>query len=120
MTIAQDFLTQTEALKQLYSFDERNDEPVKIEAYLEQYPFLIPLLHEAYPKIRQYFPDADLYLEVFRFYDTGGDEIQMFAKIAPTCEPEESVQVLNRFDHEWWYEASERAQGKLEFTVEYR
>ena len=44
----------------------------------------------------------------------------MFAKIAPTCEPEESVQVLNRFDHEWWYEASERAQGKLEFTVEYR
>ena len=120
MTIAQDFLTQTEALKQLYSFDERDDEPGTVEAYLEQYPFLIPLLHEAYPKIWQYFPDADLYLEIFRFYDTGGHEIQLFADISPTCEPEALVEVLDRFGMDWWLDNRERAQGKIEIMVEYR
>ena len=113
-------MTQTEALKQLYTFDEQDDEPVQLEAYLEQYPFLIPLLHEAYSKIRQYFPDADLYLEIFRFYDTDRHEIQLFVNVSPTCEPEESVQVLDRFGMDWWLDNRGRAQGKMEITVEYK
>lgn len=115
MTITQDFLTKTEALKQFYFFDK----PEKVIEYLEENPFLIPLLIEAHSKIAKYFPNAPLYLEVYTFQNTGNNS-KLFLEIVPSCEPEEAGEMLETFGDDWWLAASEAAQNKLEIMIEYR
>lgn len=51
-----------EALEQLYTFRGRTE----VLQFLNQYPFLVPVLLEAPDKIRHYFPDSQLFLEVDR------------------------------------------------------
>src|SRR5215472_16363143 len=47
-------------IEKLYIFRD----PPEVTSFLEEYPFLIPLLQEARMHIRRYFPDSDVILEV--------------------------------------------------------
>lgn len=47
-------------LEQSYTFRGRD----QVLQFLEQYPLLIPVFLEAPDKIRHYFPDSQLFLEV--------------------------------------------------------
>ena len=51
-----------ELLEQLYTWRGRTE----ILQFVDQYPFLVPVLLEAPQKIRQYFPDSGLFLEYTR------------------------------------------------------
>jgi hypothetical protein len=48
-----------ESLENLYNFRQKT----QVLEFLEKHPFLIPLLLEAHPHIRQHFPDSPLFLE---------------------------------------------------------
>ncbi len=104
-----------EALEKLYSYRR----PDEVKKYIKAYPFLVPLLVEAYDKIGEYFgsnpavilevvtdPEADDYRELFAFIQTN------FA-------PEEVLDRINRLDQEWGLDASHRSDGKLCIHTEF-
>ena len=115
MTITQDLLAQNESLEQHYTLVR----PAEVKAYLEQYPFLMPILQQAPTKIHAYFPAAQLYLEVYTFRDSEGEECNLFVYISPNSEPEAAVETKSRFDDAWGLDALDAAQGRLGITVEY-
>ena len=47
-------------IDKLYTLRDANE----VTGFLEENPFLIPLLQEAYMHIKEYFPDSDVVLEV--------------------------------------------------------
>src|SRR5579864_4905737 len=48
------------SIENLYIFEDANE----VTSFLEENPFLIPLLQEAHTHIKEYFPDSDVMLEV--------------------------------------------------------
>ncbi|MDI6792306.1 MAG: hypothetical protein QME81_05485 [bacterium] len=102
-------------LEQLYAFRERGE----VLWFLERYPFLGSLLLEASGKIGSYFPDSQLFLEVFTDPETINN-YQLVISIATNLAPNEAVERLEWFDEDWWLDALDRAQEKLCINVEFR
>ena len=106
------YLEQLHALQQWYIF---RDDRIKILHFLEIYPFLVPLLIEAYYKIEKYFP----YSLVFLAITTDPEEFginQLVAFIATDLGPDQASDALSNFDKKWWLSALKRAKGKLCIT----
>jgi hypothetical protein len=101
-------------LEQLYNFRE----PVRVNSFLNQYRFLVPLLLEASPKISKYFPGKGASLQVIIDPEVEQDE-QLMVIIIETSSPDEVYDRLERFDNEWWIGAVGRAKGKLCVDVEF-
>lgn len=94
----------------------RRDE---VMSFLKAYPFLVPLLEEAYGKIAEYFETfSSVVLEVITEPEAENDR-ELFAFIRTGLPVDEALARLERFDEEWWLEASDRAQGKLCIHVEF-
>lgn len=107
-------MTTTQPLERMYLFRE----PAKVTEFLESYPFLISLLLEAYDTIRNYFPDAQVFLEVIADQEAVNyKELVIF--IATDLKPDEALDRLDQFDENWWLDASDRARGKLSIHVEF-
>ena len=108
-------VSQTEIglLERLYTFREREE----VLWFLERYPFLVPLLLEAYYEIEKYFPHSQVFLEVVTDPEAI-DDYQLIAFIATNFGPDEAVDRLEQFDEDWWLDALNRAQGKLCIDVE--
>lgn len=84
--------------------------------FLESNSFLIDLLEEAAPKIREYFgADTEVLLELCK--DPEGHEV--FARIITKLEPKEALAILDCFDDEWWLDVSPRAKRALNFALRY-
>jgi hypothetical protein len=101
-------------LEKLYIFRNAND----VTSFLEENPFLIPLLQDAYTHIKEYFPDSDVFLKVAHDPEFIGQK-QLVAFIAVKQTAEEASQALDRFDEGWGLEAWERAEDKLCITLEF-
>jgi hypothetical protein len=86
-----------EALKQLYTFREQTE----VLQFLKQYPFLIPVLLEAPEKIRHYFPDCQLFLEVSIDPEII-DYVLLVLSILINLDPDEAVDRLHQLDKDWW------------------
>jgi HEPN domain-containing protein len=94
--------------------------PDEVKEFLQTYPFLLPLIIEAYSKIQTYFEsDPSLVLEVVTGQDTPGD-CQLVVFIQTNRQPEDALARLDRLNAEWWREASHRSQNKLCIHIEYR
>ena len=102
-------------IEKLYLFRDAND----VKSFLEENPFLISLLQEAYIHIREYFPHSDVVLEVVTDPEIMGEK-DLVAFIVVEQTAEEASQALDRLDEEWWMEALDRAQDKLHITLECR
>ncbi len=102
-------------LERLYRFRERLD----VLGFLERYPFLIPLLLEAYGKIGEYFPYSQVFLEVVTDPEATND-YQLVLFIATNLDPDEADDRFERFDEDWWLDALDRAQGMLCINLEFR
>lgn len=103
-----------ELLQLLYTFRE----PAEVLKFLERDQFLAPFLIEAYSKIRQYFPNSRVFLEV----DTDPEERnsqQLVAFIATKFSPDEALCRLKQFDEDWWLDALDQAQTKLCINLEF-
>lgn len=95
-----------ESLERLYTSREQTE----VLQFIEQYPFLVPLLLEIHPHIRHHFPDSPLFLEYVP--DPEIDDPQLVVYIVTGLEPEEALDRLDLFD-EWWEEVENRGQGKM-------
>jgi hypothetical protein len=105
----------TQLLEREYIFRDRR----QVKDFLENHPFLLPLLFEAYGKIRIYFePYPQVFLEVVTDPEVPED-IKLVAFIQTSIEPEEALKKLNRLDCEWWLQAMDRARGRLCIHLEF-
>ena len=101
-------------LEKLYIFRD----PSEVTSFLEENPFLIPLLVESYPYIKKHFPDADVFLEVAHDPEIIG-YVQLVALIAVRQTAEEAEDALDRLDEEWDPDAMERSEDKFLITLEF-
>ena len=105
--------TQTDSLDQ---FDLRNEG--RVRQYLQQYPFLPPLLIEAQAHIKRLFsPDAGTALEVTD--DPSDGSLQLYLIISTGLKAAAAYDLFERLDQEWWLEACERAQFRLNIIPEF-
>lgn len=86
--------------------------------FLEMYPFLVPLLFEAYDEIGEHFSHPLIYLSVAGDPEEFTTD-QLVVSIATTLNPEDAVHALGEFDKAWWLNSLKRAQGKLCITLEF-
>jgi len=100
--------------EQRYVLRRRNE----VISFLKRYRFLVSLLLEVYDKITEYFgPSPEVVLEVFS--DPEAEYRELFALVRTNLSPSAALACLERFDQEWWLDASERAQCMLNVDVEY-
>ena len=98
-----------EALEKLYT----HRRPMEVKGFIKAYPFLVPLLVEAYDKIGEYFgSNPEIVLEVVTDPE-GFDDRQLVAFIQGLANPDEALAKLGAFDKGWWLEASHKSRGKL-------
>ena len=104
-----------QALERQYVFKDRD----QVFSFLENHPFLVTLLLEAYSKIETYFPEyPQVSLEVIIDPEVP-DDIQLVASIRVNLSPEEALERLDSFDRQWWLQSMDRAKGELCIDVEF-
>ncbi len=101
-------------LENLYTFREQ----AKIYEFLDQHPFLVPVLLEAPDKIRHYFPDSQLFLEVLVDPESI-DWIQLALSILVKIHPHEAVSRLHQLDDNWSGGLSHQVHQQFFTTLEY-
>jgi hypothetical protein len=104
-----------QALERQYVFKDRD----QVFHYLENHPFLVPLLLEAYSKIDTFFPEyPQVLLEVVTDPEVP-DDTQLVASIRVNLSPDEALERLDSFDRQWWLPSMDRAKGELCIHVEF-
>jgi len=89
-----------------------------VDALLNAHPELVGLLAEARAHVSGVFGEAAPVR--LKLVPEDGDELHsLFADVHTADDPMVAYEKLNRFEDEWWLDASERAQGLLHFSVEF-
>lgn len=104
--------TDIESLEQLYTFQGKTE----VLQFLEQYPFLVPILLKGYEPTRKYFPDAQLFLQVVTDPEAASkddDMLWIFIERPLDFDPEAAIDTLEQLDDDWCIDAEKHAQGKL-------
>jgi len=92
----------------------------EVFAFLDENPFLIPLLLEAQEKIEVYFRNSFVYLEMETDRELAPEPL-LLVVISPNYQPEEAFQKFRLFSRVWWLDvAMKRTQNKLHIRIEYR
>jgi hypothetical protein len=103
--------TDISVLKDAYQFTSED-----VGSFLAKNGFLVDLLMEAAPKIKKYFgAETRVLLEL----SADNENSEIFARIATQMKPKEALAVLERFDEQWWFDASPRAKCLLNFALRY-
>jgi len=103
------------SLSQNYTF-RRSSEVLE---FLSDNVSLMPLIEEAYRKIREYFPEEKLILEVVADPEVDNEkELMIF--IHTTLNPDEALERLDMLDENWWLDASLEAGEKLCVHMEFQ
>ena len=110
------YLKQLDLLQQWYVF---RGERTGILRFLERYPFLVPLLVEAFYNIQKFFPYSLIYLMVSTDPEESGTD-RLVAFISTDLGPDEALDALSAFDKRWWLNSLKGSQGKLCITLEFR
>ena len=106
--------TDIELLEQLYTFREQ----IEVLEFLDKHPFLIPVLLEAPEKIRQYFPDSQLFPEVVPDVEII-DLVLLILSIRINLDPNDAVDRLNQLDWNWGLHNSSEVRSNFFTTLEY-
>jgi hypothetical protein len=104
--------TEVEALERSYTLRE----PQQVWEFLAKYPFLVPVLLEAPEKIKQYFPDSKLFLEVVPDPEII-DWVPLVLSINTTLDPDDAVDRQNQLDKDWWLNNTSHEVRKKLFTL---
>jgi hypothetical protein len=102
------------SLNKRYTFRK----PPEVFEFLVDNTSLIPLVEEVYGKIRDYFPAAKLFLEVFTDPETDGDK-ELVIFIRTNLHPDEAFSKLERLDETWWLDATSDTGENLCIHVEF-
>jgi hypothetical protein len=92
--------------------------PAQVQAFLDENPFLMPLLPEIRRKLRDYFPDSPVSLMVASDPDEAG-RLQLIVAVIIDLLPGAAIDRLGEFDRDWWLENLDRARGKVCIDFEY-
>lgn len=104
-----------ETLGQRYEFED----PLAVNRFLRENPWLIGLLLGARQKIRDYFdPDTRATLRVVVDPEAREDE-RLFVYIQTGLPPKEALAHLSDLDDGWWLEALSGARHQMTIDVEY-
>ena len=107
--------TEIEQIEKLYILRNRSE----VLKFIEQSPFLIPVLLEAPDKIRDYFPGDSLILDIAIDPESSSiDDDKLVLLIATDIDADESVDRLWELDKAWWLNASRRSQHKMFTNLE--
>jgi hypothetical protein len=94
-------------------------EEARVRSFLEKNAFLAPLLLRANRKIRDYF-DASSIIVLEVSVDPENAKFQeLWARIQTHLSPADALQILTRFDEEWWVQASAASKNLLNIKLEY-
>ncbi len=104
---------EIESLEQFYTFRERE----KVLSFLNDHAFLIPLLLTGQEKLKPYFPDATLFLEVSTDPEIIGDT-SLIASVATSFSIKKALKKEEQFDRDWWFKVWDQANDKLHFFTE--
>ena len=104
------------ALAQQYQLRGAED----VEAYLEEYPFLFPLLFEAVSPIERIFgKDARRVIEVAADPEAESGRGKLYLLIQTRDNVEDALAKQDQLDHEWWLSAFSRACCRMNVDVEF-
>jgi hypothetical protein len=121
------FPTLTEALSGYrLRYDSGHNQPAQavdarqgdIQEFLGRHPHLLSLLPEIADRAHDYFTGSQLFLSVVRDPEEL-DREQLAVTIATSLSPSDAVDRLEEFDHGWWLNNLNRAQGKVCVDVEF-
>lgn len=99
-------------LQSLYEF--RN--PVAVRAFVDDHPYLVPVLLEAYTAIQQYLPASRMVLDTFIDREEGVQS-QLVLTVVMDVPVEEVTTRLVAFDEGWWLEKSRTTHDRLTITA---
>ena len=88
----------------------------EVKIFLEQNPFLIPLVSATYENIRKYFTYSDVTLD-FEIDPEDGTE-SLAAHVVTELPLEEAYKQLKQFDWQWWLNVLDQAQSKFYVDME--
>jgi hypothetical protein len=93
-------------------------EPASAIDFLQEHQELVALLNESYKEIRKYFPSEDLKLELVSDREIAEDR-QLFVYINTSLSVTDALKKLDEFDKKWWLERIDRANGLLNFNLQF-
>ena len=104
--------TQLESLKQSYIFPE-SAHSLDVINFLENNPFLVPILLEARGQIHKYFPNSHLYLQSINDPEFDNPQLAVYIVRPENMNSEKLLDTLDRLEDDWWMDAEGRSQGKM-------
>ena len=112
------FTSQMQQIAHSYTLRERTE----IFQFFREYPSFIPLLIEAFPKIKKYFRDSQIFLQFVADPDEMGQNNNgdLVVSIVTYLTPLEAVENLEQFYQKWWFYASSdfESSEKICFNLE--
>lgn len=110
----EDFSKELQYLSTIYNF--RN--PDGISEFLSDKLSVIHLLKDVYKKIREYFPNENLFLEVLYDFEVPNEkELVIFIQTNLTVD--EAIDKLKQFDEEWTFKSLQSLKENLCINLEF-
>ncbi|HEX9987715.1 MAG TPA: hypothetical protein VGE45_04455 [Chloroflexia bacterium] len=91
-----------------------------VRHFLERQAFLVPILNEALLQIAEYFPQAQVVLDLSSDAEGSPSDEQLLLLIGTNLSSDVALVQLKCFDRDWWLDKVDQAQGKLIINVELR
>lgn len=86
--------------------------------WLDAHPTLYPVLEQAAPSIKHYFPDSQIYLDLVFDHEEEG-LVQLIAAIGTTLDVGDALELLDRFYDEWWENNQPYVENEFFFKVRF-
>jgi len=86
--------------------------PDEIKIFLEQNTFLYEIIKLTPKKIKEYFPNSNLYLEIKSDIEIDSMK-KLIVLIENDMELEEGKETLDTFYDDWWFDASLKTKAKM-------
>ena len=93
--------------------------PIELCGFITQQPNLLVILEQAPSKIREYFPDSPLSLELVADPEEPGF-VELVVRIGTTHEPKLAARALMALNRDDWLRESRQEKSKISITIERR
>jgi hypothetical protein len=95
-------LAQSQTINELYTIENMLD----VNIFLQNHSNLIDIILEAHPQLRKYFPTEKLRLKLFSNPESSQWEKLVLSICASPESVDEALNQLEKFDENWWIDAS--------------
>ncbi|HEX8220512.1 MAG TPA: hypothetical protein VF914_15055 [Chloroflexia bacterium] len=92
----------------------------RVSQFLEEHPFLLPLVVEARAQLNKSFPDAQVSLEVSSDPESDEGDENLVLSVQTDPKRDDALERLRQFDKSWWLGKIREAQGMLAITLSYQ